>query len=102
MSKHLLDKISEEISDSNTKMAIPLLDELTERNLLNTCIIGTDGEDRISLHWPNSRLFCEIRDGAYIISVIPPLPYTIQDIKIVEYSPSDIKSVCDRIFALVC
>lgn len=102
MSKYSLDKINGEVSEFNIKIAIPLLDELTERNLLNTCIIGTDGEDGISLQWPNSRLFCEIRDGVYIISVIPPLPYTIQDIKIVEYSPSDIKSVCDRIFALVC
>jgi hypothetical protein len=49
---------------------------------------------------PDSRLFCEIRDGVYIISVIPPIPYTVQDIKVDEYSPSDIKDVCDRIYNL--
>jgi hypothetical protein len=52
MSKYSLDKINDDVSESNNKIAISLLDELNERNLLDTCIIGTDGEDGISLRWP--------------------------------------------------
>ena len=69
--------------------------------MLDTCIIGSDGEDGVSIRWPNKWIFCDVTDGIYYISTIPDDVNTPQDIKFIKYDSTQLSEVCNLVNILL-
>lgn len=95
----IIEDIKDSISPINQQLTIKLIDLFREEELLDNSLIGNDGEDGINIRWPKSRLFCDISNGKIYISVVPPEPAKLDDMKIEEYE--DALSACNRISSIL-
>lgn len=95
----LLQGVEGSINPINQLLAVDLIDLFREEGLLDNSLIGTDGEEGISIRWPESRLFCNISDGKIYISVIPLEHAKLDDIKFDIYE--SIIDACNKISHII-
>lgn len=70
MTTELIDGIDGTLSENHREIAVELLDQLQSRNLLGDVLVGSDGEDGLSMRWPKARMFCEIWEESIHVSVV--------------------------------
>lgn len=98
----LLNDVDGDISPVNRAIAIVLIDLLREKGLLEEePLVGSDGQEGISIRWPVARLFCDVTDALIYISVVPPQPASYRDIHFDIYDYSRYKEAVEKIASIV-
>lgn len=88
-----MDQIDGVVSEANERVVQPLIKRLEERKMLHGALIGSDGEEGVSIRWPSCGLFCEIWDGLIHVSYVGIDGEVVRD----SFSSNEMDDVCERI-----
>ena len=71
VSRALIAGIDGTLSLENETVCLALLDHLQYMALIDKdSLVGSDGEEGLSIRWPEARMFCEVWDGMIRVSVV--------------------------------